>query len=224
MESTSKNPPGSEEDSPRSWPSSASTSAHDQDQATYPQHAFETEPSYLPGPHDHSFQQGAAAAAGYGVSPDSIITSPGSSSSSRRRRAAAARTGPADDAAAKSCYEMPYWGHHHPLGPSAAAANVGHQAPLYRQPPPGDVTPYLGLRARLTQVPINRWTVLLLLILARVLILFGTLDTDLDDAQSEALSACHKVSNSAPVAVIFGPHELVCNPKEVVADTVGHCL
>jgi hypothetical protein len=37
-----------------------------------------------------------------------------------------------------------------------------HQAPY--------LTPYLGLRARLSQVWLNRWTVLLLLVLARTLI------------------------------------------------------
>lgn len=58
---------------------------------------------------------------------------------------------------------------------------------------PGDITPYLGLRARLTQVPINRWTVLLLLVLARMLILFGGLNTALGNAQEEATAACASV-------------------------------
>jgi hypothetical protein len=52
------------------------------------------------------------------------------------------------------------------------------------------LTPYLGLRARLSQVWINRWTVLLLLVLARVLLAIANTNDLIDDARSEALSAC----------------------------------
>lgn len=69
----------------------------------------------------------------------------------------------------------------------------------------GEITPYLGLRARLTQVPINRWTVLLLLVLARMLILFEGLNADFGDAQVEATSACAKVENVSSVLVSM-PH------------------
>lgn len=64
---------------------------------------------------------------------------------------------------------------------------------LYRDVHPGEITPYVGLRARLTQVPINRWTVLLMLVLARLIILFESLNTNLASAQDEAASACSKV-------------------------------
>ena len=56
-----------------------------------------------------------------------------------------------------------------------------------------DITPYLGLRARLSQVWINKWTILLFLILVRVLIAIGSLHNDLDSAKTEALSACRSV-------------------------------
>jgi hypothetical protein len=58
------------------------------------------------------------------------------------------------------------------------------------------LTPYLGLRARLSQVWINRWTVLLLLVLVRVVIAIGSADDLIDDARTEALSACTVVEKA----------------------------
>src|ERR1700710_590588 len=55
------------------------------------------------------------------------------------------------------------------------------------------LTPYLGLQARLSQVWINRWTVLLLLILVRLLFAVGSVNDLIDDARAEALSACTQV-------------------------------
>jgi hypothetical protein len=52
------------------------------------------------------------------------------------------------------------------------------------------LTPYLGLRARLSQVWINRWTILLLLVLARILLAISNANDLINDAQTEALSAC----------------------------------
>jgi len=70
---------------------------------------------------------------------------------------------------------------------------VDHPAHSYDKP--GSVTPYLGLRARLSQIWINRWTVLLLLVLVRVLILIATLNDDIGAAKVKALSACTKVED-----------------------------
>ncbi|OBT69580.1 hypothetical protein VE03_00863 [Pseudogymnoascus sp. 23342-1-I1] len=56
-------------------------------------------------------------------------------------------------------------------------------------------TPYLGLRARLSQVWINKWTILLLLVLARVLLAIQGLDNNIDSAKAKALSACTSVEN-----------------------------
>lgn len=55
------------------------------------------------------------------------------------------------------------------------------------------LTPYLGLRARLSQIWINRWTVLLLLVLVRVLFAIASTSDGLVSARSEALSACTSV-------------------------------
>lgn len=54
-------------------------------------------------------------------------------------------------------------------------------------------TPYLGLRARLSQVWINRWTILLLLILARTLLAIQDINHNVASARREALSACSDV-------------------------------
>lgn len=56
-------------------------------------------------------------------------------------------------------------------------------------------TPYLGLQARLSQVWINKWTILLLLVLARVLLAIQGLDENIASAKAKALSACTSVEN-----------------------------
>jgi hypothetical protein len=55
------------------------------------------------------------------------------------------------------------------------------------------LTPYLGLRARLSQIWINQWTVLLILVLVRVLLSIDSSNDLINDARSEALSACTSV-------------------------------
>ena len=76
------------------------------------------------------------------------------------------------------------------------------------------LTPYLGLRARLSQVWINRWTVLLLLVLFRTLLAIGSIDSNLTSARSQALSACKGVENvgssmaSMPYYMSQGTNEL----------------
>lgn len=67
---------------------------------------------------------------------------------------------------------------------------AGQNAP---QPPPNQapyLTPYLGLRARLSQIWINRWTILLLLVLIRTLFAIGSIDDGLESARVKAISAC----------------------------------
>lgn len=78
---------------------------------------------------------------------------------------------------------------------------------VYRDDLPDEITPYVGLRARLTQIPINRWTVLLLLVLARLIILFESLNTSLTGAKQEAASACAKVEEMGS-AMASMPHYL----------------
>lgn len=78
---------------------------------------------------------------------------------------------------------LPPYGAHDPNG------GPGRAVPLH----PDGITPYLGLRARLSQVWLNRWTILLLLVLARVLIAATGMQSDMDSAKREAQSACTSV-------------------------------
>ncbi|KAF2263158.1 hypothetical protein CC78DRAFT_286502 [Lojkania enalia] len=57
------------------------------------------------------------------------------------------------------------------------------------------LTPYLGLRARLSQIWINRWTILLILVLIRLLFAIASINDSLSSARREALSACIQVEN-----------------------------
>ncbi|EGE79313.1 plasma membrane fusion protein PRM1 [Blastomyces dermatitidis ATCC 18188] len=86
-------------------------------------------------------------------------------------------------------------------------------------PPPGAITPYLGLRSRLSQIWFNRWTILLLLILARVLIAIGSLDGNLTSAKREALSACSSVE-SVGSAMASMPHYMSRGVNELTASGV----
>ena len=77
-----------------------------------------------------------------------------------------------------------------------------------------NITPYLGLRARLSQVWINRWTILLLLILVRVLIGIAGLNHDLASAKNEAMSACTAVESMGS-AMASMPHYLSAGVNEL---------
>lgn len=80
-------------------------------------------------------------------------------------------------------------------------------------------TPYLGLRARLSQTWINKWTILLLLVLFRVLLAVRNLDTNIDSAQREALSACTSVENVGS-AMASMPHYLSAGVNSLAADGI----
>ncbi|MCJ1486473.1 plasma membrane fusion protein prm1 [Schaereria dolodes] len=82
-----------------------------------------------------------------------------------------------------------------------------------------NITPYLGLRARLSQVWINRWTVLLLLVLARTLIAITGIHHDLDSAKNEALSACSGVESMGS-AMASMPHYLSQGVNDLAATGV----
>src|SRR4051794_17510212 len=81
------------------------------------------------------------------------------------------------------------------------------------------VTPYLGLKARLSQIWINRWTILLLLVLVRVLILITSVDDDIVSAKSKALSACSKVEDVGS-AFASMPHYLSAGVNDLTASTI----
>ena len=77
-----------------------------------------------------------------------------------------------------------------------------------------NITPYLGLRARLSQVWINRWTILLILVLVRLLIAVAGLHNDLGSAKAEAMSACTGVE-SIGSAMASMPHYLAAGVNDL---------
>lgn len=93
--------------------------------------------------------------------------------------------------------------------------------------PPSDqtpyLTPYLGLRARLSQVWINRWTILLLLVLVRTLFAIASLDNSLGTARQQALSACTSVENVGS-AMASMPHYLADGVNELTADGIEKAI
>ncbi|KAH7399938.1 putative plasma membrane fusion protein prm1 [Cadophora sp. MPI-SDFR-AT-0126] len=93
--------------------------------------------------------------------------------------------------------------------------------PNYSAPPNTTpyYTPYLGLRARLSQVWINRWTVLLILIICRLLLATKDLTHDITSAKSEALSACTSVEKVGS-AMASMPHYLSEGVNALAADGV----
>ncbi|MCJ1227215.1 plasma membrane fusion protein prm1 [Toensbergia leucococca] len=82
-----------------------------------------------------------------------------------------------------------------------------------------DITPYLGLRARLSQTWINKWTVLLFLVLVRVLIAIDGLHYELNSAKSEALSACSGVESMGS-ALASMPHYMSEGVNDLAATGV----
>ena len=88
---------------------------------------------------------------------------------------------------------------------------------------PYGITPFLGLRSRLSQVWINRWTILLLLILARVLIAISGLNSDMGSAKREALSACTSVESMGS-AMASMPHYLSRGVNELTASSVDSAV
>ncbi|KAI4186282.1 MAG: hypothetical protein L6R41_003582 [Letrouitia leprolyta] len=82
-----------------------------------------------------------------------------------------------------------------------------------------EITPYLGLRAKLSQIWINRWTILLLLILVRLLFAVADLNGGMGSARSEALSACTGVE-SIGSSLASRPHYMSKGVNEMAASGV----
>lgn len=126
---------------------------------------------------------------------------------------------------------MSFTGSQHPppfpaVPPSLSAGDHGMQdqyaAQDTQRPTPhtvSNITPYLGLRARLSQVWINRWTILLLLVLVRLLIAIAGLHNDLGSAKVEALSACTSVENVGS-AMASMPHYLATGVNDLAGTGV----
>lgn len=98
----------------------------------------------------------------------------------------------------------PYETMDHPRNPDSRPVAYSH------------VTPYLGIRARLSQIWINRWTILLLLVLLRVVILIAQLKDNVGDAKTKALSACSKVEDVGS-AMASMPHYLSVGVNSMAA-------
>ena len=86
-----------------------------------------------------------------------------------------------------------------------------------------NITPYLGLRARLSQVWINRWTILLLLVLVRLLIAIAGLHNDLASAKTEAMSACTAVE-SVGSAMASMPHYLAAGVNDLAGTGIEKAI
>nr|POE65983.1 plasma membrane fusion protein prm1 [Quercus suber] len=85
------------------------------------------------------------------------------------------------------------------------------------------LTPYLGLQARLSQTWINRWTVLLLLVLIRTLLAIASLDDNLGSARREALNACTSVENVGS-AMASMPHYMSAGVNDLAANGIEKAI
>ena len=94
--------------------------------------------------------------------------------------------------------------------------NVTQDIPRSTPHTVSNITPYLGLRSRLSQVWINRWTILLLLVLVRVLLAIVGIKNDLGSAKTEAMSACSSVEDMGS-AMASMPHYLSAGVNELAA-------
>ncbi|PSN61130.1 hypothetical protein BS50DRAFT_154773 [Corynespora cassiicola Philippines] len=95
--------------------------------------------------------------------------------------------------------------------PSNAPRPTLNQAPYLK--------PYLGLRARLSQIWINRWTILLLLVLVRLLFAIASTSSSLTSARREALSACNQVQEVGS-SMASMPHYMSRGVNEMTASGV----
>jgi len=89
--------------------------------------------------------------------------------------------------------------------------------PTINQTP--DFKPYLGLRARLSQIWLNRWTILLLLVLVRLMFAMKSTDESLVSARREALSACTQVEKLGS-SMASMPHYMSKGVNEMTASSV----
>ncbi|GAP90154.2 putative plasma membrane fusion protein PRM1 [Rosellinia necatrix] len=85
------------------------------------------------------------------------------------------------------------------------------------------ITPYLGLRSRLSQVWLNKWTILILLVLVHFLLTVGSLNDNLGEAKTKALSACSKVEDVGS-AFASMPHYLSVGVNELSASTITNAV
>lgn len=118
----------------------------------------------------------------------------------------------------------------HPAPPSLSAgdhesrdyyaAQDASRPPSQNEPYP---TPYLGLRARLSQTWINRWTILLLLVLIRTIFAIASVDDNLGIARKQALSACTSVEDVGS-AMASMPHYMSSGLNELTAEGIEKAI
>ncbi|KAI9892796.1 MAG: plasma membrane fusion protein prm1 [Vezdaea aestivalis] len=99
---------------------------------------------------------------------------------------------------------------------------LGQQPAVPATTTPG-LTPYVGLQGRLSQIWINRWTILLALVLVRLLLAVQGLDDDLVSAKKEALSACTGVESMGS-AMASMPHYMSQGVNELTAAGVERAV
>lgn len=100
---------------------------------------------------------------------------------------------------------------------------IVHDASAAIRNPTPYITPYLGLRSRLSQAWLNRWTVLLFLVLVRTLLAIADLRDGLHDAQREAMSACTSLEHAGS-AVASMPHYLAGGVNELTAHGIERAI
>ena len=79
-----------------------------------------------------------------------------------------------------------------------------------------EVKPYLGLPARLSQVWLNRWTLLLFLVFVQLLSTAILLKSDIDGAKREALAACVALERTSSVFASI-PHFMATGMNALTA-------
>ena len=82
-----------------------------------------------------------------------------------------------------------------------------------------ETKPYLNKWDNISQVWINRWTVLLFLVLARVLIQTGSVSDEIGSAKEKVLSACLKLETVGS-ALVSMPHYMSQGINEMTADGI----
>ncbi|KAJ6441717.1 plasma membrane fusion protein PRM1 [Purpureocillium lavendulum] len=124
-------------------------------------------------------------------------------SSSRKRNAAAASSYPEVPASLRS-------------GSDSFETSEMPKTLQARAATSSSITPYLNLPSKLSQIWINRWTILLLLVLVRVVLLIAQLNDNVGDAKVKALSACSKVEDIGS-AMASMPHYLSVGVNDLAA-------
>ncbi len=96
------------------------------------------------------------------------------------------------------------------LGQRATAVYDPNLTTLHALP-----TPYIQLQARLSQVWLNHWTLLLILVLVRLMLAAQNLDRDLEKGRHEVNAACTALEAAASAAISM-PHYLASGTNALV--------